>query len=251
VPSPESPLAGRVAVVTGGSRGIGAGVVRACAEDGAHVVIASRKLEACEALADEVTRRFGVRALPVAFNAGSWEQNDALAAAAYDEFGRVDILVNNAGMSPLYDDITSVTEALYDKVLDVNLRGPFRLTALVGSRMQQAGGGSVVNIGSSAAIRPDPFALPYSAAKAGLHVLSEGFAQLFGPSVRVNTVQPGPIRTDIAEHWADGAAEKLAESVAMQRCGEVDEVVSAVRFLASDAASYITGAVLRVDGGWR
>ena len=121
MPPDHLDLTGRVAVVTGGSRGLGREMVLAFAEHGADVVIASRKLENCEALAAEVVERFGRRALPLECHVGHWEQVDRLADAAYDEFGRVDILVNNAGMSPLYDSLTSVTEALYDKVMDVNL----------------------------------------------------------------------------------------------------------------------------------
>ncbi len=127
-------LSGKVAVVTGGSRGLGREMVLAFARAGADVVIASRKLESCERLAEEVRKETGRRALPVACHVGDWAQNERLAAVAYEQFGHVDVLVNNAGMSPLYDHVVNVSEALYDKVLDVNLKGPFRLTALIGTQ---------------------------------------------------------------------------------------------------------------------
>ena len=167
-------LEGKVALVTGGSRGLGAEMVRAFAAEGAHVAIASRKLASCEELAAEVSARHGVRALPVACNVSHWDECDALAEAVYAEFGAVDVLVNNAGLSPLYPSLDQVTEELFDKVIGVNLRGPFRLAALIGTRMAEGDGGAIINIGSIEAIRPQPGALPYAAAKAGLHVLSEG-----------------------------------------------------------------------------
>ncbi|MBW0092239.1 SDR family oxidoreductase [Pseudonocardia sp. KRD-184] len=244
-------LRDKVVVVTGGSRGMGREMVLAFAERGARVVVASRKLDNCVAVADDVRSRFGVEALPVAFNVSDWGECDRLVETVYAEFGRVDVLVNNAGLSPLYPALEEVSEALFDKVVAVNLRGPFRLTAVIGSRMARDGGGSIVNIGSIEAIRPSPQALPYAAAKAGLHVLGEGFAQAFGPTVRVNTVQAGPFLTDIAEHWPEGVRESMEEQVALGRCGDPQEIVGAVLFFATSASSYATGAVLRVDGGWR
>jgi NAD(P)-dependent dehydrogenase (short-subunit alcohol dehydrogenase family) len=158
--------------------------------------------------------------------------------------------VNNAGMSPIYENIVDVTEELYDKVLAVNLKGPFRLTALVGSRMRDGGGGSVVNVSSLAAIRPSPHALPYAAAKAGVENLTLGFAHAFGPTVRVNSIMPGALLTDIADHWDMEQFSREAERYALRRGGRPDEVVGAVLYFASDASSYTTGASLRVDGGW-
>lgn len=241
----------QVVVVTGGSRGMGKEIVLAFAERGAHVVIASRKIEACEMLAEEVRSRFGVRALPVACNVSDWDQCGELVDAAYAEFGQVHVLVNNAGLSPHYPSLVDVTEPLFDKTIAVNLRGPFRLAALVGQKMVESGGGSIVNIGSVEAIRPSHMALPYAAAKAGLHILTEGFAQAYAPTVRVNTIQPGPFLTDISDNWAEGAREELEAVVALSRCAEPAEVVGAVLFFSGSASSYSTGALLRVDGGWR
>ena len=181
MPADSLPLLGRVALVTGGSRGLGREMVLAFAEAGASVVIASRKLDACDALADEVATHFGTAALPVAANVSNWDDCDALAAAAYERFGRVDVLVNNAGMSPLYPSLDQVNEGLFDKVIGVNFKGPFRLTALIGARMAQGDGGSVINVSSVEAERPESSALPYAAAKAGLEALTVGFAKAFGP----------------------------------------------------------------------
>jgi NAD(P)-dependent dehydrogenase (short-subunit alcohol dehydrogenase family) len=174
-------LAGKVALVTGGSRGLGREMVLAFAERGADVVVASRKLDACEAVAREVADRFGRRAEPIAANVSDWAQCDALADAAHERFGRVDVLVNNAGLSPLYPRLEDVEEGLFDKVVAVNLKGPFRLTARIGARMAAGDGGSVVNVSSVAAVRPQPEYLAYAAAKAGLNALTEGFAKAYGP----------------------------------------------------------------------
>jgi NAD(P)-dependent dehydrogenase (short-subunit alcohol dehydrogenase family) len=247
VPIDPQPLLDKVVVVTGGGRGLGRAMVLAFAEAGASVVIASRKLDACEALAAEVAERFGRDALPVAANVSHWDDCDALADAAYGRFGRVDVLVNNAGMSPLYP----VTEALYDKTLGVNLKGPFRLTALVGSRMAADGGGSVINISSTEAVRPEQSALPYAAAKAGLEALTLGFTGAFGPTVRVNTIRCGMFRTDIAKAWGDPAAvDAMArQRIVLGRIGEPEDVVGAALYLATDASAYCTGATIALDGG--
>lgn len=245
------PLTDKAAVVTGGSRGLGKQMVLAFAEAGADVVIASRKLDGCAALAAEVTERFGRRALPVACNVSDWSQCDALVETVYAEFGRVDVLVNNAGLSPLYPSLDQVTEALFDKVIGVNLKGPFRLSALIGSRMAADGGGSIINISSIEATRPEPFAVPYSAAKAGLNALTGGLAQTFAPNVRVNTIQCGPFATDIATAWPDELRAELTKHNALRRVGEPGEIVGAALFFATDASAFCTGATLAVDGGWR
>lgn len=243
-------LTGKVVLVTGGSRGMGAEMVHAFAARGANVIIASRKFDNCRVLADKVREQYGVRALPVAFNASNWSQCDDLIAAAYDEFGRVDVLINNAGLSPHYPSLDQVTEELFDKVIAVNLRGPFRLAAVIGARMAAGDGGSIINIGSIEAIRPRAHALPYAAAKSGLHTLSEGFAQAYGPKVRVNTIQAGPFLTDIAAHWTEGMKEQMEQTVALGRCAEASEVTGAALFFATSASSYASGALLRLDGGW-
>jgi NAD(P)-dependent dehydrogenase (short-subunit alcohol dehydrogenase family) len=245
-------LDGKVALVTGGTRGLGLEMARAFAAHGADVIVASRKREACDDAAAELRREHGVRALGVPANVSHWDQCDTLARVAYDEFGRVDVLVNNAGMSPLYPTVDAVEEALFDKVIGVNLKGPFRLAALIGARMASEGGGSIINVSSIAAIRPTPDVLPYAAAKAGLNALTEGLAQTFGPTVRVNAIMAGPFLTDIAKAWDLEAFEQRArQTLSLQRGGRPDEIVGAALYLASDASSFTTGAILRVDGGAR
>jgi len=240
----------RVAVVTGGSRGLGREMVLAFAHRGADVVIASRKLEACEALAREVERETGRSALPVAFHAGRWGDCDRLCEAAYERFGHVDVLVNNAGMSPLYPSLPEVTEELYDKVMAVNLKGPFRLSVLVGTRMAADRGGSIINVSSVAAVQPTPGEIAYGTAKAGLNNLTIGLSRALAPRVRVNCIMPGPFLTDISKAWDLDAFEKAARhGIPLQRGGRAPEIVGAALYLASDASSYTTGAISKVDGG--
>jgi NAD(P)-dependent dehydrogenase (short-subunit alcohol dehydrogenase family) len=225
-------------------------MVLAFAHHGADVVIASRKLERCEALAREVTESTGRRGFPVTANVADWEQCDALAEVAYDEFGQVDILVNNAGMSLLYPDVSKVDEKMWDKVLGVNLKGPFRLSATIGSRMSEHDGGSIINVSSIASLRAPADAIPYAAAKAGLNALTEGFSRALGPTVRVNAIVAGPFRTDISKAWDVDAVERFARrSHSLGRVAEPPEVVGAALFFASTASSYATGSTLRLDGG--
>jgi len=245
----ELDLTGRVAVVTGGSRGLGAAIVRAYAAHGADVVIASRKREACDALAAEVRAQTGRRAIGVACHVGRWSDCDALADAAYAEFGRIDVLVNNAGMSPLYPSVDLVSEELFDKVIGVNLKGPYRLAARIGARMKQDGRGSIINVSSIAAVTPSPIEVPYAAAKAGLNNLTIALARVFAPEVRVNCIMPGPFLTDISKAWGPEATVRLEAAIPLGRGGQADEVVGAALYLASDAASFTTGAVIKIDGG--
>jgi NAD(P)-dependent dehydrogenase (short-subunit alcohol dehydrogenase family) len=244
-------LTGKVALVTGGSRGLGREMVLAFAEHGADVVIASRKLDNCEKLANEVRERFGRRALPVATNVGDWDQCDALTENAYAEFGTVDILVNKAGMSPLYPSVDQVTEALYDKVFGTNLKGPFRLSATIGTRMAVTTGGSIINISSVASIRPNATILPYAAAKAGLNSLTESLAQTFAPKVRVNAIMCGTFSTDISKAWSAEFVDAIGAQTALRRVGQPSEIVGAALYFASGASTYTTGSILRVDGGMK
>ena len=243
-------LTGRVALVTGGSRGLGRAMVQGLAEAGADVLIASRKLAECERAAQEVERETGRRAVPVACHVGHWDEVDQLVERAYDEFGRIDVLVNNAGMSPLYDRPSAVSEELWDKVLGVNLKGAFRLTALIGERMKEAGGGSIISISSAGSLYPRGDIIPYAAAKAGLNAMSEAFAHAYGPAVRSNVIMAGPFLTDISKAWDMDAFEDAAQRFALGRGGRPEEIVGAVLYLASDASSFTTGAILRVDGGY-
>ena len=221
----------------------------AFAECGADVVVTSRKADNCEAVAEEV-RAFGVRALPYACHVGRWDELDGLADAAYGAFGKVDILVNNAGMSPLYPKLSAVTEELFDKVVGVNLKGPYRLSALVGERMAAGEGGAIINVSSNAAVDATPGSEPYGAAKAGINSLTLSLARAYAPKVRVNCIQAGPFLTDISKAWDMEAFERNAKTgIALQRGGQPEEVVGTALYLASRAGSFTTGAIIRVDGG--
>ena len=241
-------LTGKVAVVTGGSRGLGQEMVRAFAARGADVVISSRKAEACESLAAEI-REMGREALAVGCHVGRWEECDALVDASYAHFGKVDVLVNNAGMSPLYPSLPEVSEELWDKVMGVNLRGPFRLSSLIGTRMNEGEGGSIINVSTVAAVSPSPNEAPYGAAKAGLNNLTLSMARAWAPKVRVNCIMPGPFRTDISKAWPPQMIESLGRVVPLGRGGRPDEVVGAALYFASEASSFTTGAILKIDGG--
>jgi NAD(P)-dependent dehydrogenase (short-subunit alcohol dehydrogenase family) len=242
-------LSGKVAVVTGGSRGIGRSIVMGLAAGGADVVIASRKLENCEEVAAQAEQTTGRKALAVRFDAGHWQDCDDLADTVYDVFGRCDVLVSNAGMSPLYPDLVSVTEALYDKTHAVNAKGPFRLGVLLGTRMAEANGGSIINVSASGSWRPQPTYVPYAMAKAALNALTLALAGAWSPKVRANTVLPGPFETDIAKAWPPGQLESIAAANPLGRAGVPADMVGVCVFLASDASRYINGAQILVDGG--
>jgi NAD(P)-dependent dehydrogenase (short-subunit alcohol dehydrogenase family) len=243
-------LTGKVALVTGGSRGIGRAVVEGFAAAGADVVIASRKLENCEALAKEIEAATGRRALPVACHVGRWEECDQLVETVYAAFGRCDVLVNNAGMSPVYDDLPSVTQELYDKVQGVNARGPFRLSALIGTRMAEGDGGSIINVTTAGTLRPDKDDLPYAMAKAGLNALTLALAGAWAPKVRANLVMPGAFDTDISKAWGPEAQAMAASVNPMGRIGVPEDMVGLCVFLASEASSYVNGAQILIDGGF-
>ena len=220
------------------------------ARGGADVVIAGRDHDACAATAAEIEAATGRAALPYSVHVGRWDRLPGLVDAVYDRFGRLDALINNAGMSPVYDTLGSVTEKLFDAVVNLNLKGPFRLSVLAGERMKEAGRGSIVNISSTGSIRPRPAILPYAAAKAGLNALTEGLAHALGPQVRVNTIMSGPFATRATSGWGD--EETVAEGLrphALQRIGRPPEIVGAALYLISDASAYTTCATLRVDGG--
>jgi len=242
---PYFDLTGKIALITGGSRGLGYQMSIAFAERGADIIVASRKLDACEAVAAEV-RALGRRALAVSVHAAKWPSIDAMIDTVYGEFGRVDILVNNAGMSPPVPS-HEVTEELFDSVVGLNFKGPFRLASQVAKRMQDGDGGVIINVSSSGSLMPLPGVVPYGSAKAALNAMTRSLAFEYGPKVRVNTLCPGPFLTDIAKAWPDEQREKADN--ALGRNGNPDEIISAALFLASPASSYTTGALVRIDGG--
>jgi NAD(P)-dependent dehydrogenase (short-subunit alcohol dehydrogenase family) len=214
------------------------------------VIIVSRKQVACDELAEEVTRTTGRRAIAIACHLGQWNAIGSLVQRIDDEVGAVDVLVNNAGMSPRYDKLSDVTEDLWRKVIDVNLSGPFRLSALIGERMAAGNGGSIINVSSVAAEHPLPQTVPYAAAKAGLDAITIGMARAFGPKVRVNAILPGTFLTDVSAHWDMERFDRERKSFALGRGAQPDEIVGTMLYLASDASSYTTGTTLRVDGGY-
>lgn len=242
-------LTNRVVIITGGSRGLGREMAFGCARAGADVVIASRKLDACKATATEIKKATGRQAMPYQLHVGRWDQLSPFVDAVYDRFGRVDVLINNAGMSPLYDTLSGVSEQLFNSVVNLSFKGPFRLCALVGERMVSAGRGSIINVSSSGSIRPSASIIPYAGAKAALNAITEGFAQAYGPHVRVNTLMSGTMFTDVSGAWDMDAFNVSIKRIALQRGGQPAEIVGAALYLASDASSYTTGATIRVDGG--
>ena len=186
---------GKVVVVTGGSKGLGRAMALGFAEAGADVVVASRKLDACEAVADEV-RALGRRALAVSCHVGDWAQCEALVDATVAEFGRIDVLVNNAGIAPVPPSLAGVTEDLFDKTIDVNLKGPLRLSALAAPTTCRAGA-RIITISSKASLHPSPFTVVYAAAKSGLNTLTKAMSLEFAPQgIRVNGIICGMFHTD-------------------------------------------------------
>jgi NAD(P)-dependent dehydrogenase (short-subunit alcohol dehydrogenase family) len=240
-PAERFDLTGKVAVVTGGARGIGEAISWGLAAAGADVVIASRNLARCEEVADEIAKTTGRRTYPRYLHVAHWDEIEPFAEEVWNHAGRVDILVNNAGMSPLYDDLRAVTEEYWEKVVGVNLKGPFKMTVEFGSRMYEDRGGSIINLSTLASLSPSPNTIPYGAAKAGLNIMAIGFVKAWGTKVRVNTIIPGAFHTDVTRFWAS-----LPEGIA-----EPEEMIGAVLFLASDASSYTTGAQLKVAGADR
>lgn len=242
---------GKVVLVTGGSRGLGAAMCEGLAARGARVIVASRKLSACEALAEKI-RASGGRAHAVACHVGAWESLGDVVAAAVARWGRLDGLVNNAGMSPLAPSLLETSETLFDKVVGVNLKGPTRLTAVAAAAMADTGGGAVLNISSLASLRPAPLVAVYAAAKAGLNALTTATALEFAAvGVRVNGIVCGTFDTDATAgfvHNPDVAAE-IVRPIALGRVGRPEEIVGAAVYFLSDASSYTTGSLLTIDGG--
>jgi NAD(P)-dependent dehydrogenase (short-subunit alcohol dehydrogenase family) len=238
----------KIVVVTGASKGLGRAMALGFAEAGADVVVASRKIEACEIVADEV-RALGRRALPLRCHVGDWDECAALIDATIAAFGRIDVLVNNAGIAPVPPSLRDVTSELFDKTIAVNLKGPLRLTALAAEHMSV--GGTAINISSTAALHPVPFTVVYAAAKAGLNALTKAAAAEYGPrGIRVNAIVCGTFHTDSFHHGAPPEVqEEMAARVGLRRIAAADEIVGTALFLASGASSYLSGELVVLDGG--
>ena len=245
---PDFNATDKIVVVTGGSKGLGRAMALGFAEAGADVVIASRKIEACEIVAGEV-RAFGRRALPVRCHVGDWDDCSGLIDATVAEFGRIDVLVNNAGIAPVPPSLLDVTSDLFDKTIAVNLKGPLRLTALAAEHMPA--GGSIINISSKASLHAMPFTVVYAAAKAGLNALTKAAAAEYGPrGIRVNAIVCGTFHTDSFDSGLPvEMQEQMATTIALGRIASAEEIVGTALYLASDAASYLSGELLTLDGG--
>lgn len=244
-------LSDKIALVTGGSRGIGRDVARCLAEAGAHVVIASRKAEDLERTASELSGLPG-RVVPMACHVGREEQLDALVGRIESELGPVDVLVNNAATNIGQGPSLQTTTAMLDKMVDVNVKSAMRLVHRVAPRMIERGGGSILNMVSISGLKPQPGGLLYSFTKAGLIMLTRSWARELGPQgIRVNAIAPGLIKTDFSAYfWQDeGRQAELVGDQPLPRLGRPEDIGPAAAFLCSDLASFITGQVLVIDGG--
>ena len=244
-------LAGKVALVTGGSRGIGKASAVGLARAGADVVVASRKLSDLEKVAEEI-RSIGRRGLAIPAHLGRIEDIRNLVFKAEQEFGKIDILVNNAAANPAMESAMDVGEGTWDVIMNLNLKSVFFLAQAVARIMREHGGGSVINISSAAGIRPDPLLPVYSISKAAVIMTTKVLAKEWGKhNIRVNAIAPGLFRTRFSEAlWKDREIfNAWMETTPMGRIGEPDEIVETVIYLASDAASYVNGAVISIDGG--
>jgi len=243
-------LEGKVALVTGGSRGIGRASALAFADAGADVVVASRKLADLETVAEEI-RAKGTRSLAVASHIAKTEESKGLVDKVMAEFGRIDILMNNAGTNPYYGPLMDAEEWAWDTTMNVNLKGHFLLSQLVARIMREHGGGNIINTSSVGGIQASDLSI-YSVSKAALIMLTECMAKEWGQyNIRVNAIAPGVIKTRLSEQlWKEPDAGKAAvNSCALLRLGEPEDVASVVLFLASGASSYVTGETIVVDGG--
>jgi NAD(P)-dependent dehydrogenase (short-subunit alcohol dehydrogenase family) len=236
---------GKVALVTGGSRGLGYQMVKALAERGADVIIASRKLENCQAVAEQV-RALGRKAWAFSAHVGKWDQCDKLIEDVYAAAGKLDILINNAGMSPRMPS-DEVTEQLFDSVLNLNFKGPFRLASQVAKRMADGDGGCIINVTSSGSMMPLPQVVTYGSSKAALNAMSRSLAWEYAPKVRVNTLSPGAFRTDIVEAWPDKGQGPIP--IPRGHAADPEDIVTAALFLASPSSVNVTGSIVRCDGG--
>jgi len=242
---------GKVALVTGGSRGIGRAIALGLAEAGADIILASRKLPDLEAVAHEISQK-GRKALPVAANVRHLPEIDDLVKEAVTEFGHIDILVNNAATNPVFGSVFDMDERAWDVTMGLNLKGYFFLSQAVGRLMWDKGGGSIINVASEDAFRPGVGAGVYSITKAGVVMLTQVLAQEWGQyNIRVNAIAPGIVRTRFSEAlWSNPAVLELRKSnTALGRIAEPEEIVGCALFLASEASSYVTGQTILVDGG--
>lgn len=244
-------LSGKVALVTGASRGIGESIARLLASKGAHVIVSSRKIDACQAVADSIVADGG-KASAFACHVGELAQIDAIFAHIKDTFGRVDILVNNAAANPYFGHILDTDVAAYSKTVDVNVRGYFFMSIAAGKMMKEQGGGVILNTASVNGIRPGNMQGIYSITKAAVISMTQSFAKECGPlNIRVNALLPGLTDTKFASALTtnDNILKTALKVIPLGRVAHPDEMAGTVLYLVSDASSYTTGASVIVDGG--
>lgn len=246
-------LSGKVAIVTGSTKGIGRAMAEGLAAAGADVVVSSRKQDLCEQVAKEIEGSTGRRALPLACHVGDWDAIPAFLDTVRRELGRVDVVVNNAGITPSRLTVTTMELAVWRKIFNVNVEGPLRMAQCIAPIMRDQGGGSIVNIASMAAYSGGPGVCAYAASKAALVNLTKSMAMEWAPwGVRVNVLSPGPFESEMvagAERKAPGFKDMIAGGTLMKRVAEASEIVGPVLYLASDASSFVTGDDLSVSGG--
>lgn len=248
-------LTDRVSLVTGATKGLGRAIAQGLAEAGSDVVIVSRKQDLCEAVATEISESTGRRAFPIACHVGEWDALPALVDRVYDEFGKVDVLFNNAGINPALTPLTEMSEAYFDKLCSVNLKGPIRLASLLAPRMGEHGGGSIINVTTLGAYAAGPGVGTYTGLKAALLNFTKTMAaEWVSLGVRVNALSPGPFLTEMMKGTAKydaGFIDRSAEATLMKRVASPEEIIGLALFLASDASSYVTGEDYSIAGGMR
>jgi len=248
---PSFDLSGKVAIVTGGSRGIGRAIALGLASHGADVVVASRKQEDLDVVAGEI-RALGRKAVATATHMRSREDIDRLVQATLAEFGKIDILINNAGTNPYFGPFMDMEERTWDQIMTVNLKGYFLLAQAVAKGMTERKSGNIINVASTGGRRASPGLGAYSISKAGVIMLTQVLAQELGThGIRVNAIAPGIIQTRFAEAlWSNEAILKRSvEQTPLGRIGQSEEMAGACVWLASDASSYVTGQTIVLDGG--
>lgn len=245
-------LSGQIALVTGASRGIGEEIARLLAAHGAEVIVSSRKIDACSDAADRI-RAVGGKALALACHTGQPDEIDALFAEIKSRYGRLDLLVNNAGTSPYYGPLLDTDPAAFQKTVDVNIRGCFLLSVEAAKLMRTHGGGAIVNIASINGVSPAPLQGVYSITKAAVIGMTKAFAkECASDGIRVNAVLPGLTETRFTTALTqdDETRTRYLDRIPLGRIAQPHEMAGAVLYLASAAASYVTGACLNVDGGY-
>ncbi len=246
-------LSGRVAIVTGSTKGIGRAMAQGLAEAGAKGVVSSRKQDLCDQVATEIAEATGAETLGLACHVGNWDEIPAFVDGVVARFGRIDVLVNNAGINPARVTPSEMTLEFWRKVFAVNLEGPLRTSQLVAPVMRDGGGGSIINIGTMAAYSGGANICAYGASKAGLLNLTKSMAMEFAPwKVRVNLLSPGPFMSEMMAGGAKtqpGYLDLVAGGTLQKRVADPSEIVGPVLYLASDAASFVTGDDLSVSGG--